>query len=332
MKNKLNVGIIGRNFGLKVIYKSIQKNKKFNTIGICFKSKNIKNLKIPKSIKIYNNWKKMIIDKNINAIIIASPPYLHKKIIKFALKHKKHIFCEKPFTTTFNDAAYLCKILEKNKNICHMVNYEFINIEAFNYLKKKILNNCTVKKVHIDWYLKTNNRNSSNWKEQHKKGGGIFFNYICHSLYYIEKLFGEIKEVKNKFINKNLGLNSVIRLKNNKTKVLLKFKFIGKNSIMAPVNKIKIFTNKKNYMLKTNINSLSDQFSLSTRNKILFYPKFNKNDFRINPTKKNLLNFLKNIKNGIYKSPNFYDAKKIHFIINKMILSSQKNKNILINY
>ena len=137
MKNKLNVGIIGRNFGLKVIYKSIQKNKKFNTIGICFKSKNIKNLKIPKSIKIYNNWKKMIIDKNINAIIIASPPYLHKKIIKFALKHKKHIFCEKPFTTTFNDAAYLCKILEKNKNICHMVNYEFINIEAFNYLKKK---------------------------------------------------------------------------------------------------------------------------------------------------------------------------------------------------
>tara|TARA_B100001029_G_C14854451_1_gene335549 strand:+ start:21 stop:248 length:228 start_codon:yes stop_codon:yes gene_type:complete len=49
-------------------------------------------------------------------------------------------------------------------------------------------------------------------------------------------------------------------------------------------------------------------------------------------TKKNLLNFLKNIKNGIYKSPNFYDAKKIHFIINKMMLSSQKNKNILINY
>ena len=98
MQNKINLGIIGKNFGYHVIYKSFLKNKKFNIKGFSFKSKKNGKIKIPKKIKIYSNWKKMILDKQIDAVAIAIPPILHKKIIKFAIKNKKHIFCEKPFT------------------------------------------------------------------------------------------------------------------------------------------------------------------------------------------------------------------------------------------
>ena len=34
MQNKINLGIIGKNFGYKVIYKSFLKNKKFSTKNI----------------------------------------------------------------------------------------------------------------------------------------------------------------------------------------------------------------------------------------------------------------------------------------------------------
>jgi len=39
MKNekKINLGIIGKNFGHKVIYKSFEKNKKFNVIYFAFR-------------------------------------------------------------------------------------------------------------------------------------------------------------------------------------------------------------------------------------------------------------------------------------------------------
>jgi len=33
MNKKLNIGIIGKNFGYNVIYKSIEKDKSFNVLG-----------------------------------------------------------------------------------------------------------------------------------------------------------------------------------------------------------------------------------------------------------------------------------------------------------
>ena len=46
MQKKINLGIIGKNFGYNVIYKSFKKNKKFKIKGFSFKSK--KKLKFQK--------------------------------------------------------------------------------------------------------------------------------------------------------------------------------------------------------------------------------------------------------------------------------------------
>ena len=93
-KKKINLGIIGKNFGYKVIYKSFTKNKNYKILGFAFKSKQKNKIKISKNIKLYANWKKLILDKNIDAVAITTPPQIHKKIIKFAIKHNKHVFCE----------------------------------------------------------------------------------------------------------------------------------------------------------------------------------------------------------------------------------------------
>ena len=189
MKKKLNIGIIGRNFGYNVIYKSIEKNKSFNVVGFSQKNKKL-NQEIPKNIKIYPNWKNLILDKRIKAVIIATPPKLHKQIIEFAIKNNKHIFCDKPVTTSYNDISRLCKLLI-NKKITHFTNYEFANIEAFNFFKKKILNKILIKNIKIDWFINIPKKKRSNWKNNHSLGGGNYFNYICHTLYYLENFFEE---------------------------------------------------------------------------------------------------------------------------------------------
>ena len=45
MQNKINLGIIGKNFGYHVIYKSFLKNKKYKIRGFAFKSKKLIKLK-----------------------------------------------------------------------------------------------------------------------------------------------------------------------------------------------------------------------------------------------------------------------------------------------
>ena len=70
-KKKINIGIIGKNFGYNVIYKSFIKNKNYKILGFAFKSKHKNKIKIPKNIKIYSSWKKLILNKDIDAVVIC---------------------------------------------------------------------------------------------------------------------------------------------------------------------------------------------------------------------------------------------------------------------
>jgi len=340
MQNKINLGIIGKNFGYNVIYKSFLKNKNYKIIGFCFKSKKTEKLKISKNIKIYPDWKKLILDKKINAVAISSPPSTHKKIVKFAIKNNKHIFCEKPLTCSYVDASLMCNLVRKKK-ISHMVNYQFADINAFQFLKKNILKNLKIHKIYLNWFININKRPNTSWKENHSKGGGIIFNYICHSIYYLEFLFGQISSVKTNIMMKKSikikTLKGIIFFKNGlSAKLDLRIGKI-KNKI-NPIHQIKILSNKKNYNLESKLNSLSDKFKLlmfkkNPKNtcKIIFQEKREKDDFRIKPTLKNARRFSDWILKGKIKSPNFFDAKRIHFIIKKMTISSNKKKKIYVN-
>ena len=318
MKKKINIGIIGRNFGYNVIYKSIIRGKLFNVIGFSFRD-NKKKIILPQNIKIYQNWKKLISDKKINAIIISAPPFMHEKMILFAISKNKHVFCEKPVTTSYNSLTNICK-RAKAKKIINMANYEFLNIEAFNFFKTKLLNKVIVKRVIINWYIKIPSRNRAKWKDKHKLGGGNFFNYICHPLYFLEKLFGKmtVNNVDLKKKAKIFNLKSTMKVDKKNINIILNFKSFLTSSKIKKKHEIKFKTNKGTFVLKTKTNNIFDQFCLMKDNKILFKPKETLNDFRIQPTFINLQRFKKSILNKYNFSPNFEDAKRVHFLLNKM--------------
>ena len=77
-----------------------------------------------------------------------------------------------------------------------MVNYEFPEIDAFNFFKSKILRKkILINKINLDWIINFRKRPKKNWKDKHKSGGGIMFNfewmefivyvYLWFSLYII---------------------------------------------------------------------------------------------------------------------------------------------------
>ena len=341
MQNKINLGIIGKNFGYHVIYKAFLKNKKYKIKGFSFRSQKIEKLKIPKDINIYPSWKKLVLNKKINAVAVAAPPTLHKNIIKFAIKNNKHVFCEKPFTCSYKEANFICNLINRKKSLSHMVNYEFAEIDAFSFFKKKVINNIKINRIYLNWFININKRSSTNWKENHSKGGGIIFNYVCHAIYYLEFLFGKIVSIQTNVAlgkKKNIKTLEGVIFFNNGLSAKLNIK-VGKiKKKFNPTHQLKILSNKKNYILKTNLNSLSDKFKLITidknsnkSEKILFKSEKNQNDFRIKPTFKNSKKFSTWILKGKMQTPNFFDAQRIHLIINKMMISSKKKKKIYID-
>ena len=337
MQNKINLGIVGKNFGYKVIYKSFLKNKKFKVIGFAFKKKNTK---LTKKIKIYSSWKKMILDRKIDAIVVAVPPKLHKNIVGYAIKNKKHVFCEKPFTTSYKEASFLCNQVKKTKKIAFMVNYEFTKIDAFSFLKQNIINNIKINKVYLNWFINIEKKSRLSWKESHSQGGGMLFNYVCHAIYYLEFIFGKIKGIKSLMFSDTKDKLKILKLNvffNSGLVAKLKIK-VGKIKYEKPTHELKILSNRKTYILKTNLNSLSDKFSLVSINnsrkkerKILINNKKNKSDFRLLPTYENTKIFYNWISKNQIQKPNFFDACRIHLIIDKIILSSKTNKKIYID-
>ena len=314
---KINVGIIGKNFGYKLIFNVIQRVKEFNTIAFCFK--NPSNFKTVNKIKIYTDWKKMLSNKKINAVIISSPPETHLEIIKTAIKKKIHIFCEKPVTKSYKQVIQVTNLL-KNKKLFHIVNYEFPKIAAFKFFKKNILKKIYIKKIQINWTIKISQQKRSSWKNSHNRGGGIFYNYICHSIYYLEDLFGDFVIEK---LDKNRKKNPTsikIKLRNIKKNFIIyvNFKILSLKSKQKPIHQIKIFSKKNNFELFSKTESLSDQFILKKSNKVIFKPINDKKDFRFYPVFTNLKNFQKSINEKKLLKPNFFDAKKIHFIINEL--------------
>ena len=314
MNSKINVAIIGKNFGYKVIFKVINKVKSFNVIAFCFKNKS--NINFDKNIKIYDNWKKLLKNRKINAVIITSPPKTHFNIIKESIKRNIHIFCEKPVTISLSQISQICKLIKKKKNIKHFVNFEFPRICAFEFFKKKISKNIKINKISVDWFIQIPHQNRPSWKNDHKKGGGIFFNYICHSLYYLEDLFGKFLLIKS--LKNSSNYNAIFQNQNKNFKIQLNLKILSSNSKKNPIHKIKIFSNKGIFYLESKTKSLRNEFILRKSKKVLFKPKVSTEDFRLEPTLKNLKNFEKNIINNELTKPNFFDAKRVHQLINKL--------------
>src|ERR1051325_9194220 len=50
--------------------------------------------------KTYTDWRQILDRKDVEAVYIATPPYLHSEMAVAALKSGKNVYCEKPIGVT----------------------------------------------------------------------------------------------------------------------------------------------------------------------------------------------------------------------------------------
>ena len=81
----------------------------------------------------------IISDKDIDLIAIVTPVFAHYELAKKSLLNGKHIFVEKPFTSTSDQAKELIDIAEK-KNLTIMVDHTFLFTSAVQKIKELVDN------------------------------------------------------------------------------------------------------------------------------------------------------------------------------------------------
>lgn len=70
----------------------------------------------PKAAKI-SDYRKVLEDKDIHAVVIATPTHLHKDIVLQAMEAGKHVYCEAPLAHTIDDARAIAKAAKNAKKV-----------------------------------------------------------------------------------------------------------------------------------------------------------------------------------------------------------------------
>ena len=63
---------------------------------------------------------------DVDAVLVASPNYLHKEPVLTAARHKKHVFCEKPIALCYADCDEMVRACKENGVIFmagHVMNF-----------------------------------------------------------------------------------------------------------------------------------------------------------------------------------------------------------------
>ena len=75
------------------------------------------------------DWREVVARPDIDVVDIATPPSTHAEIAIAAAKAGKHIFCEKPFTATVEEAERTLEAVTR-AGVKHMLGFNYRRVPA----------------------------------------------------------------------------------------------------------------------------------------------------------------------------------------------------------
>src|SRR5262245_52949883 len=89
--------------------------------------------------RLSTRWRDAIDDPEVDLVDICLPDHLHYEVAKSALERGKHVYCEKPFTSTAREARELAA-LAKDKTLVTRVGHNFPKNPVHELTKELIAN------------------------------------------------------------------------------------------------------------------------------------------------------------------------------------------------
>ena len=138
----INLGVIGYGYWGPNIVRNFNAVEDTRVISVC--DSNPEALKHVKrdypSVRTTTDCNEIISSTDIDAVAIVTPVFTHFELARKSLENGKHIFVEKPFTSTVAQAEELIALADK-KGLKIMVDHTFLFTGAVRKIKELVQNN-----------------------------------------------------------------------------------------------------------------------------------------------------------------------------------------------
>lgn len=150
------------------------------------------------SKECFTDYKKMIDNMNLDCVVIASPTKFHAEMVNYALDHKLHVFCEKPFALNYEEGKQLAEKASKLA-LVNQVGYHNRFLGTFQEVKRLLDSKVIGDIYHFlgeSYGPVVLKEKGSTWRSEKGQGGGCLYDYASHTIDLLHFLCGNGVKVR----------------------------------------------------------------------------------------------------------------------------------------
>ncbi|MBE9139386.1 Gfo/Idh/MocA family oxidoreductase [Nodosilinea sp. LEGE 07088] len=134
----------------------------------------------------------------VQAVTVATPPFLHYEQAKTVLAAGKHLLLEKPTALSGAEAEEIAA-LARDRHLVATLDFEFRFVPAWQRLAELLAEGYVgdLRLIKVDWTVpgRADPSRAWNWYSRQDQGGGALGAFASHSFDYLTWLFGPIGQL-----------------------------------------------------------------------------------------------------------------------------------------
>jgi predicted dehydrogenase len=154
--------------------------------------------------KMFEDYKDLLNSGLVDAVIVCTPSVMHYEVCKMAAEKGICVFCEKPFTTSPEQARELADLFEQ-KGLVNQVGYVYRFDTVFNKVKEMLNQQLIGKVCHVNVQFLSSTISKTQpekgWRSKRENGGGATYEMGSHVIDLMEYFFGKPQQIVGTLMN-----------------------------------------------------------------------------------------------------------------------------------
>ena len=150
--------------------------------------------------RFYTDIDQLLLDDEINAIYIATPPYLHCEQTILAAQAGKHVLCEKPMAMTVQECQRMvdaCNDAGVTLMLAYYRNHYPNVVKMKALMDESAIGDVVLARINCTGYYNPNRQDLKNWRINPEiSGGGVLMDIGSHRISLLQSLMGDITSAR----------------------------------------------------------------------------------------------------------------------------------------
>lgn len=150
--------------------------------------------------RVYTDVDTLLADSELNAIYVATPPYLHCEHTCRAAAAGKHVLCEKPMALTVAECQRMidaCRTAGVALMLAYYRNFYPNIVKMKALMEQGAIGEIVLARVNHTGFYNPNRHDLSSWRvDPEISGGGVLMDLGSHRISLLQYLMGNIESVR----------------------------------------------------------------------------------------------------------------------------------------